>query len=58
MTDFDEWESEGGSAGSDPYIAPYCFLNRHKKCLLEQFYGRDLDCECICHHHPSSMVGP
>jgi hypothetical protein len=38
-------------------IRPYCELKQHKKCRLEQFYGRDLDCECSCHEHPS-MIGP
>jgi len=32
-------------------IEAYCFLGMHSKCLLEQFYGRDLDCECDCHDH-------
>jgi hypothetical protein len=36
---------------SERDLEPYCFLERHSECLLEQFYGRSLDCECECHDH-------
>jgi hypothetical protein len=55
----DEWENEGGAV--EPLEAPYCFLGKHTKCALQQFYGYDLDCTCKCHDKEPfipSMVGP
>jgi hypothetical protein len=41
-------------------VEPSCFLGRHKSCLLEQFYGQSLECDCECHEHqaPWSFSGP
>ena len=32
-------------------VEPSCFLEHHNECLLEQFYGQSLDCNCECHDH-------